>query len=271
MSDAQPTENWKDVEGFPGYQISDLGRLRSRRPVNGRGNLTPDWRIVRGNKDNKGYWRVILMKDGRAHAARIHQLVLGAFVGPRPPKMEGCHNDGNTDNNRLSNLRWDTAKGNAIDRRRHGSDLNYLGENHRLARLDEAAVRDIRRLHWSRVKREEILRKYPVETSVIWKIIRGKTWKTVPIREEDTYPHFLPHKLAQALVTAMTNTGLPAYKLAKKAGVDNGHLIHLKQGKRQPSWDIVCKLAAALGVEPESLCEERRILDAEPRRCGQHS
>jgi hypothetical protein len=51
----------------------------------------------------------------------VHQLVLEAFVGPRPRGMESCHNNGNQTDNRLVNLRWDTKSENNLDRVRHGT------------------------------------------------------------------------------------------------------------------------------------------------------
>ncbi len=51
----------------------------------------------------------------------VHQLVLGAFVGPCPIGMECRHLDGNPSNNFLSNLRWGTHLENMEDMRRHGS------------------------------------------------------------------------------------------------------------------------------------------------------
>ncbi len=56
----------------------------------------------------------------RKRNAKVHILVLEAFVGPRPLGLEGCHDDGDPANNRLTNLRWDTPSSNAVDRVRHG-------------------------------------------------------------------------------------------------------------------------------------------------------
>ena len=50
----------------------------------------------------------------------MHCLVLEAFIGLRPKNMECCHNDGNPQNNDLTNLRWDTKLSNAKDRIKHG-------------------------------------------------------------------------------------------------------------------------------------------------------
>ena len=35
--------------------------------------------------------------------------------------MQCCHNDGNKHNNKLSNLRWDTATANQLDKNKHGT------------------------------------------------------------------------------------------------------------------------------------------------------
>lgn len=49
----------------------------------------------------------------------VHRLVLEAFIGPRPEGMICCHYDGNPQNNKPENLRWDTHYGNAQDAIRH--------------------------------------------------------------------------------------------------------------------------------------------------------
>ena len=60
----------------------------------------------------------------------MHRLVLGAFAGPPPEGMEGCHEDNDKTNNRLDNLRWDTRPGNHSDKARHGT-LGAKAECHR--------------------------------------------------------------------------------------------------------------------------------------------
>jgi HNH endonuclease len=79
-------------------------------------------RLIVGMITRDGY-RVIKLRENRRYAHKgVHVLVLMAFVGPRPSeKHEGCHNDGNPGNDRLDNLRWDTASGNQSDRRKHGT------------------------------------------------------------------------------------------------------------------------------------------------------
>ncbi len=58
---------------------------------------------------------------GTVRRGYVHVLVLTAFRGHCPAGMEGCHNDGDPKNNRLSNLRWDTHSANQKDGFRHGT------------------------------------------------------------------------------------------------------------------------------------------------------
>jgi hypothetical protein len=50
---------------------------------------------------------------------QVHRLVLEAFVGPCPDGMECCHEDGDSTNNRVDNLRWDTHEANVRERLEH--------------------------------------------------------------------------------------------------------------------------------------------------------
>jgi hypothetical protein len=126
MSDVQSTEEvWKDCPGHPGYQVSSLGRVRSFRVPRSTNKTSQLPRVLAqlalGSKGNK-YPAVTLGRlSGRCPAYRIHNLVLLAFVGPRPSGMEACHGDGNPWNNALSNLRWDTRTANVADAKRHGT------------------------------------------------------------------------------------------------------------------------------------------------------
>ena len=52
----------------------------------------------------------------------MNVLVLEAFVGPRPAKLDSCHNDGVRTHNHLSNLRWDTRSANLYDAVEHGTN-----------------------------------------------------------------------------------------------------------------------------------------------------
>jgi hypothetical protein len=104
-----------DFEGF--YEVSTDGQIRSRpRPGTKGGLLTPKVR-----DDDSGYLSVGLYATGREETHRIHNVVLIAFVGPRPQGMVARHLDGDPTNNRLDNLCWGTSSENNIDQVRHGT------------------------------------------------------------------------------------------------------------------------------------------------------
>lgn len=116
------TERWLAVVGLEGqYSISDEGRVRSeaRHVVGRHGTRRCPERILKAQAVKSGHLIADLGKQRRA--ARVHRLVLEAFVGPCPEGMEACHNDGNPANNRLENLRWDTRRNNILDAIRHGT------------------------------------------------------------------------------------------------------------------------------------------------------
>jgi hypothetical protein len=74
---------------------------------------------------NAGYKKVSLYDvNQKRYTFLIHRLVLEAFVGKRPEKMDGCHNNGDKTDNRLVNLRWDTRRNNNLDAVLHRRNAN---------------------------------------------------------------------------------------------------------------------------------------------------
>jgi hypothetical protein len=104
----------------------------------------------------------------------VHQLVLEAFVGPKPEGFECCHADDDPTNNRLENLRWDTQCANAADRIRNGGYPR--GTRHRDAVLTEASVRDIRASDKPGVI---LAAKYGVTPGAIYAIRHRRSWRHI--------------------------------------------------------------------------------------------
>lgn len=109
---------WKAIPGYPGYEASDSGQIRStarviaRRPSLHRPNLLTRAlreRILKPVLKSDGHVQVGV-GGGRVQLA--HRLVLLAFVGPCPAGHEAMHLSGVPDDNRLSNLRWGTKSDN---------------------------------------------------------------------------------------------------------------------------------------------------------------
>ena len=91
-------EKWKDAPGFPGYQVSDAGRVK--RSINGK--------MLRPVRYSNGYCVVNL--SGRRIG--VHRLVGLAFI-PNPAGLPQINhkNEIKTDN-RAENLEWCTGKYN---------------------------------------------------------------------------------------------------------------------------------------------------------------
>lgn len=123
QSTANIPERWLPVVGYDGlYEVSDRGRVRSLDRIvrNGKGVRVAPGMMLTPYTSRNNYPRVSLKRNGKAKSARVHVLVLEAFVGPRPDGMVACHNDGTHSNNNVTNLRWGTYTDNNRDMVKHG-------------------------------------------------------------------------------------------------------------------------------------------------------
>lgn len=111
-------ECWRTIAGFPQYEVSDCGRVRS---------LKKGVKILKPQQHSGGYQKVTFWRNGEEHQIFVHKLVLIAFVGPRPASLQACHGDGDKTNNQLFNLRWDTPAANQMDRVAHGTRYGRPG------------------------------------------------------------------------------------------------------------------------------------------------
>ena len=115
-------EEWKKVEGYPKYEVSNLGRVRRDKSNNGK-------TIFTGTKESDGYIRVGLSKDGKCRKFKMHRLVAFAFIkNPDPINKIEVNHLGEKDDNRVCMLEWVTPQENSI----HGSKKNS-GTNHKVA------------------------------------------------------------------------------------------------------------------------------------------
>ena len=177
---------WLPIPGFEDrYEVSSDGRVRTVErvvkllpPFNQR--LFPSVEVRRQIDRSRGpsftlYEQVLLNKGGRRNAKtyRVHRLVLLAFVGPLPDGMESRHSDGNSLNNRISNLSYDTHQKNMNDRAAHGNHHIY-GEENKKSKLTEEQVLEIRSCLTPGI---ELARRFGVTKQSIYQIRWGKVWK----------------------------------------------------------------------------------------------
>lgn len=172
-------EGSRPIPDAPGYRITDVGVVWSNRPRNGRGGPI-SWHVMKPRKPNRdGHIRITLKVDGKKRHPYVHQLVLRAFVGPCPPGLETCHNDGNPANNSIKNLRYGTKKENSADSKRHGT--SNTGERNASAKLKESDIPDIFRLWREGRKKYEIAKIYNVRDTLISRITLRQIWSHVPV------------------------------------------------------------------------------------------
>src|SRR3989442_771331 len=120
-------EIWKDAVKFEGYyQVSNTNKVKSlaRMRKSKGGCLCPvPEKILTNIVVHGGYLAVLLKKNwdkkrktGVKILAKVHTLVLEAFVGPRPEGAVCRHLNGDARDNRPENLVWGTHKQNSDDR-----------------------------------------------------------------------------------------------------------------------------------------------------------
>lgn len=101
-------EIWKDIDGYPNYQVSNMGRVKSLNY-----KRTGKEKILKLNKHKFGYFMVSLRKNGITSKICVHRLVAKAFIPNPENKPEIDHINTNQSDNRVENLRWVTSKENS--------------------------------------------------------------------------------------------------------------------------------------------------------------
>jgi hypothetical protein len=97
-------ENWKPVNGFDNYLISDLGRVKS---------LKRNRFLKPGNRG--GYNLVILYNKGKPKTFSINRLVAIHFLPNWNNKRCVDHKNRKRNDDRVYNLRWATHSENSLN------------------------------------------------------------------------------------------------------------------------------------------------------------
>ena len=97
-------EIWKEVKGFDGYLVSNLGRVKSLKHKGEH--------IMSAYTGKIGYKVFTFTRNKKIVIVYLHRLLAEAFIPNPDNKKVIDHIDGCRTNNDLSNLRWVTHKEN---------------------------------------------------------------------------------------------------------------------------------------------------------------
>lgn len=106
-------EIWKDIPNLSKYQISNLGRVKSKRRITrcNKGSITREERIMKNQLRSTGYPCVRLRDDlGQTKTYSVHRLVAAVFIPNPDNKPTVDHINRNKLDNNVENLRWATTQ-----------------------------------------------------------------------------------------------------------------------------------------------------------------
>lgn len=219
-------EEWKTIEDYPDYQVSNLGRVKSFKKHNGTNE-----RILKIIKNSKGYLFVILCNNEKSKIFKVHRLVLKAFKFISNLELFECnHIDGNKENNCIENLEWCTH----IENMQHAVKIglvNNKGENHPNygKHPSEETKRKMSNNHlYIRGEKHAMYGKHHTEET--------KRKMSEIHKGEKSSNHILTEKQVKEIKNLIIENKLTQRKIAEVYGVSDNTVSMIKLGQR---WEYV--------------------------------
>lgn len=179
IDDPTAPEGSVPIPFAPGYRLCDGGVVWSCWSK--KGTMDAPWHIrkPRRKRTRSGHIQIELQIDREPFVTGLHQLVMMVFVGPCPPGLECCHNDGNPENNFVVNLRYGTHGSNVVDRELHGKTAR--GEVCGASKLTEVEVRRVFEWYAQGMSHRAIAELIGVSSNNVGAILARQTWGHVEI------------------------------------------------------------------------------------------
>lgn len=177
-------EEWKIVESFPDYEVSNLGNIRKIR------TKKPKYCTISA----QGYRETQFKNCGEIFTVKLHRLVASAFLDEPPLELvDHCaknypyvvcvnHKDGDKLNNRPENLEWCTHAENSKHAWKTGLTHALKGELNGMAVLTEALVHELCSFYEQGGSPTQAIEKFGISRSQATKIRSGHAWRHVWIQ-----------------------------------------------------------------------------------------
>ena len=164
-------EIWKALPGFPGVEISTLGKVRTLDRVvsSESGTYFTEGKVLKQYKSTDGYLLVSIPINGKWTMKVVHRLIAQAFIENPDNLQEVNHKDCDRKNNNVDNLEWCTHKENIAYRDKCG----HTAKNN--APKSPVFAVNLTTLEVSRYQSQhEAGRALGVNQSSIFRVIKGK-------------------------------------------------------------------------------------------------
>lgn len=169
MAEILISECWRVVEGFPHFEVSNLGNAR---------RLTDKGVVpVKLWVDGKGYLQLFvgLDENGKKIRFSMNRLICRMFNGPPPTdRHQAAYNDGSKTNNSAANLRWATVSENQMDRVKHRT--SNRGSEHGMSKLKEHQIFQIRHRHSELRNYRAVAREFDISPGYVESIVKRRAW-----------------------------------------------------------------------------------------------
>lgn len=109
-------ERWKPILGYPYYEASTKGRIRTWKMQGSRGlELSNEPRLLKPFPTRKGYLSVKLSNDGISPTISVAKLIIETFWGKHhDPEITVDHKNNVRADNRIENLQYLTRRENTL-------------------------------------------------------------------------------------------------------------------------------------------------------------
>ena len=203
-------EEWRWVVGYENeYAISNTGRVYSYK--------TKRYLSLIYRPD--GYVSVSFWRNKKNNQFLVHNLVLEAFIGPRPPKHEARHYpDITRSNNNLNNLQWSTHIVNEQDK-------DYILDNDQIIAIKNRLLE---------VKNYgQVAREFNVINMTVSQIARGLTYSNIG-PDLSSYNFDSRHILTdheRKDIRLMINNKISATIISKKHNITRSQVYRIKNNE----------------------------------------